>query len=83
VLCTGGSCLISRGRDQEVLSSKPAWANTLQDPVLKKKSQKRAGGVAQGVVLEFKLQYHKNKNTGFPVSLGLHFLMKAHVSYKT
>jgi hypothetical protein len=31
----------------------------------KKPSQKRAGGVAQGVGLEFKLQYHeKKKNLG-------------------
>jgi hypothetical protein len=47
----------SGGRDQEDRGSKPAWANSLQDPILKKKSQKRGGGVAQGVGLEFKPQY--------------------------
>jgi hypothetical protein len=37
--------------------SKPAWANTFARPYLKKKkkSQKRVGGVAQG--LEFTPQY--------------------------
>jgi hypothetical protein len=33
----------------------------LRDPFSKNPSQKRAGGVAQGVSLEFKPQYHKNK----------------------
>jgi hypothetical protein len=32
----------------------------------KKKSQKRASGVAQGVGLEFKLWYTKNKNQKSP-----------------
>jgi hypothetical protein len=44
---------------------KPAQANSSQDPISKKKqnnpSQKRAGGVAQGVGPEFKLQYHQKK----------------------
>jgi aspartyl aminopeptidase len=31
-------------------------------PYLKKKSQKRAGGVAEGVGPEFKSQYHTQKN---------------------
>jgi hypothetical protein len=40
----------SGGRDQEDRGSKLAWANSSQDPVLKKKkSQKRTGGVGQGV----------------------------------
>jgi hypothetical protein len=39
----------SRSSDQEDCGSKPAQANSLQDPILKKKSQKRAGGVAQVV----------------------------------
>jgi hypothetical protein len=43
---------------QEDCSSKPVWTNSLQDPILKKKSQKRAGDVAQGVDPEFKPQYH-------------------------
>jgi hypothetical protein len=48
-----------RGRDQEDLGLKPAKANSLLDHISKKKkrkkerkknlSQKRAGGVAQGV----------------------------------
>jgi hypothetical protein len=40
------------GRDQEEHSSKLAHANSLQDPILKKKktpSWKRADGVAQGI----------------------------------
>jgi hypothetical protein len=37
-------------------SSKPAWANSSRDPI-----SKRAGGVAQGVGLKFKPQYHKKK----------------------
>jgi hypothetical protein len=39
-----------RGRDQEHHGSKPAWANSSRDPISKNPSQKRAGGVAQGVV---------------------------------
>jgi hypothetical protein len=39
----------SGGKDQEDCSLKPAWANSSWDPILKKPSQKRAGGVAQGV----------------------------------
>jgi hypothetical protein len=36
-------------------------ANSLQDHILKNSSQKRAGGVAQGVGSEFKPQYHHQK----------------------
>jgi hypothetical protein len=43
--------------------SKPSWTNSLQDPMSKKKSQKRAGGVAQGVGSEFKPQYCKKKKS--------------------
>jgi hypothetical protein len=43
----------SGGRDQEDPASKPTWANTSQDPISKTKSQKTAGGVAQGVGPEF------------------------------
>jgi hypothetical protein len=43
-------------RDQEDRSSKPAWANSSQDPVSKKPT---IGGVVQGVGPEFKPQYHK------------------------
>jgi hypothetical protein len=37
---------------------KPAQANRSQDPISKKPSQERAGGIAQGVGPEFKCQYH-------------------------
>jgi hypothetical protein len=33
---------------------KPAWANSSPDPISKKPSQKRAGGVTQGIDPEFK-----------------------------
>jgi hypothetical protein len=45
----------SGGRDQEDRSLKPAWANSSQDPILKKPITKRAGGVAQGEGSEFNL----------------------------
>jgi hypothetical protein len=54
----------SGGRDQEARGSKPAPANSLRDPISKKKkkkSQKRAGGVVEGEGPEFKPQYNKNK----------------------
>jgi hypothetical protein len=51
----------SGGRDQEDHSSKPAQANSSQDPILKTPSQKRAGGVAEGISPEFKPQYHTKK----------------------
>jgi hypothetical protein len=51
----------SGGRDQEDHSSKPAQANSLRDLIFKNPSQKRAGGVAQGVDPEFEPQYHKKK----------------------
>jgi hypothetical protein len=40
---------------------KPAWANSLRDPILKTLHKNRAGGVAQGEVPEFKPQYCKKK----------------------
>jgi hypothetical protein len=46
----------SGGTNQEDLGLKPTWANILQDPE-KTLDKKRAGGVAQGVGPEFKLQY--------------------------
>jgi hypothetical protein len=48
----------SGGRDQEARGLNLAQANRLQEPILKNSSQKRAGGVAQGVSPEFKPQYH-------------------------
>jgi hypothetical protein len=53
----------SEGRDQEDRSLKPARANSSRDPISKILTQKRAGGVAQGVDPEFKPQYHQNKTT--------------------
>jgi hypothetical protein len=61
---TGGSACnpsYSGGRDQEDRSSKPAWANSSQDPISKVPNTKRAGGVARGVGPEFKPQYQKKK----------------------
>jgi hypothetical protein len=50
----------SRNRDQEDQDLKPAQENSLRDPISKKKkSQKRAGGMAQGVDPEFKHQHCK------------------------
>jgi hypothetical protein len=44
---------------------KPAWASSLQDPILKNTShtKKGAGGLAQGVGPEFKHQYCKKPQT--------------------
>jgi hypothetical protein len=50
----------SGGRDEEDCSLKPDWANSLQDPISKDSSQKRAGGKAQGEGPIFKSQYYKN-----------------------
>jgi hypothetical protein len=48
------------GRDQEDHGLKPAQANSSMRPYLKKTlHNKRAGGVAQGVGLEFKPQFCK------------------------
>jgi hypothetical protein len=51
----------SGGKDQEDCCSKPAWANSLQDPIPKIPITKKAGGVAQGVGLEFKPWYQNKK----------------------
>jgi hypothetical protein len=51
----------SGGRDQEDCGSKPAWANSSRDCILKNPSQKRAGGVAQGEGPEFKPSTAKEK----------------------
>jgi hypothetical protein len=54
----------SGGRDQENCSSKPARTNSSWDPILKKKkSQKRAGGVAWGIGPEFKPQHYTHTHT--------------------
>jgi hypothetical protein len=50
------------GRDQEDGGSKPAWANSSKDPILKKPITEKAGGVAWGVGPEFKPQYHTQKD---------------------
>jgi hypothetical protein len=46
--------LLLMRRDQEDHGSKPAQVNTSWDLILKNPSQKKAGGVAQGVGPEFK-----------------------------
>jgi hypothetical protein len=52
----------SGGRDQEDYGTKTAYTNNSQDPILKKTHhKKRAGGVAQGIGLEFKPQYSQKK----------------------
>jgi hypothetical protein len=59
----------SRGRDQEDHGSKPDWANSSRDPILKitlhthahTHTHNRAGGVAQGEGPEYKSQYQKKK----------------------
>jgi hypothetical protein len=51
----------SEGRDLEDRGLKPAWTNSSQEPISKNPSQKRAGGMVQGVGYEFKLQHCKNK----------------------
>jgi hypothetical protein len=43
------------------LSSNPSTAKTINQKKKKKPSQKRAGGVAQGLGPGFKPQYRKNK----------------------
>jgi hypothetical protein len=52
------------GRDQKDHGSKPAQANSSQDPISKKKkiTKNGGGGVAQGVGPEFKPQYHIKKH---------------------
>jgi hypothetical protein len=63
----------SRGRDQKDRSLKPAWANSLQDPISKNTQHKKgAGGVAQGVGPGFKPQHHQNQETNMAnCSLGV------------
>jgi hypothetical protein len=51
----------SGGRDQEDHSSKPAQANSLQDPISKLPITKRTGGVTQGLGPKFKPQYQRGK----------------------
>jgi hypothetical protein len=52
----------SGGRDHEDCSSKPAWANSSQDPISKIPIMKRSGEVARSEDPEFKLQYCKKQN---------------------
>jgi hypothetical protein len=58
-----GNPSYSGGRDQEDPGSRPSQTNRSARLYLKKQnpSQKRAGGVAQGVGPEFKPQYQKKK----------------------
>jgi hypothetical protein len=52
------------GRNQEDHSSKPAGQIVLETLCQKTNHKKRAGGVAQGVDLEFKPQYHTERVGG-------------------
>jgi hypothetical protein len=60
----------SGGKDQEARSLKPAQVNNSGDPISKHLSQKRAGGVAQGVGPEFKPQYRKEKKKSLGLGTG-------------
>jgi hypothetical protein len=51
----------SGGKGQEDWGSKSAWQIVCETLSQKNPSQKRAGEVAQGVGLEFKLQYSQKK----------------------
>jgi hypothetical protein len=51
----------SAGIDQEDLGSKSAWANNLQDPILKKPFNKKGLVECQDIGPVFKPQYHKKK----------------------
>jgi hypothetical protein len=51
----------SGGRDQEDHSSRPAWAKSWRDPILKKPTKKRDSRIAQGAGPEFKPLYCKKK----------------------
>jgi hypothetical protein len=53
----------SGSRDQEDLGWKPAWEDSSRYPVLKKPITKRAGGVGQGIGLQFKPQAAKKNKT--------------------
>jgi hypothetical protein len=55
------NCSYSGGRDQEDCGLKPAPANSCETLFRKNPSQKRAGGLAQGVGPEFKPHYCKRK----------------------
>jgi hypothetical protein len=55
--------IYSGGRYLEDLSSNQLWQLVRKTVSQKNPSQKRVGGVAQGVGLEFKPQYHKRKQT--------------------
>jgi hypothetical protein len=53
--------LILSTQEAEIKIQSQPQANSSQDPISKNASQKRAGGVPQGVGLDFKPQYHKKK----------------------
>jgi hypothetical protein len=62
---SGSHCnpMYSGGRDQEAHSLNQPRQIVHETLPQKNPSQKRAGGVAQGVGPEFKLQYRKKKKT--------------------
>jgi hypothetical protein len=51
----------SGGRDQEDGGSKPAWANSSQDPISKKPITKKAWWSRSRCSPEFKSQYQKKR----------------------
>jgi hypothetical protein len=51
------------GRNQEDRGSKPVLANSSPRPYLEKTQHKMAGGMFQGIGLEFKPQYCKKKKS--------------------
>jgi hypothetical protein len=53
------------GRDQEDCGLKPAWANSLRDPILKKSMIKKGGGVAQVEALSSNASTTKTKTKFF------------------
>jgi hypothetical protein len=46
--------ILATQKAEEDCGLKPAWANSLKDPISKKPITKKAGGMTQGIVPEFK-----------------------------
>jgi hypothetical protein len=63
------------GRDQEDRGSKSAPANSSRDPTSKTPSQKRAGGMVQGVGPQFKPQYCKKKKKKLKNNSGGNYIL--------
>jgi hypothetical protein len=57
----------SGGRDEDY-GSKPAWENSLRDPISKKKKTHHKNGLLEWLKVKgpkFKPQYHKKKSNGW------------------